>query len=162
VQRVSARIAKPKFYLDESVNVWVADVLGRSQNVETAEDAKLLGRADEEHFAYCWRHGKVLVTHDFDFWNYRRSELPDTRNPGIIVLDCDSGDSESILRILKFLPRITDLVAERGWRHARIIASPSGFVRLRRRQRDTGAAAIELYRFSRHGAFERVDPNRGG
>lgn len=33
----------------------------------------------------------ILVTHDFDFWNYQNPEAPDTRNPGVIVLACDKG-----------------------------------------------------------------------
>jgi hypothetical protein len=92
--------------LDESVGIWVGDVLGlRHSNVETAEQAKLLGRADSDHFAYCWRRGRVLVTHDFDFYDYKNPELPDIRNPGVIVLDCDSGNAEGVEAILALFPR---------------------------------------------------------
>lgn len=143
---------RPKFYLDESVGVWVSDVMGlRHQSVETAEEARLLGRADADHFAYCWRRGKVVVTHDFDFYDYKNPELPDTRNPGVIVLDCDSGNTRAIEAILEFLPRLVQLIGERGWRHTRTVVSPSGRVRLRRRGRDSGEYQIEHFRLTSQG-----------
>lgn len=71
---------KPRFYLDESVGRWVGDVLAYSYNVETAEQARLLGHEDSDHFAYCWRHQRLLITHDLDFLDDQN--LPDTRNPG--------------------------------------------------------------------------------
>jgi hypothetical protein len=146
--------------LDESVGIWVADVLGRRhKNVETAEQAKLLGRADSDHFGYCWRHGKVLVTHDFDFYDYKNPELPDVRNPGVIVLDCDSGNTEAVEAILAYLPRLTDLIVERGWKHTRMIVTRSGRVTVRRRNRNSGADEIEHYRFAREGFFVRDAPS---
>ena len=158
--RTSSRSAKPKFYLDESVAAWVAEVLRRlHQSVETASHAGLLGRADQEHFAHCWRRGRVLVTHDFDFADYKKAELPDTRNPGVIVLDCDSKDSAEVLRVLSYVPRIADVTAGRGWRHTRTVLGPTGFLRIRRRNRNTGADEIEQYRINTDGLFERVAPS---
>ncbi|MGE3509290.1 MAG: hypothetical protein AB7N65_10445 [Vicinamibacterales bacterium] len=123
----------------------------RHQGVETAEQAGLLGRADSDHFAYCWRSGKIMVTHDFDFYNYKNPELPDTRNPGVVVLDCDSGNTEGIEKILDFLPILADLIGERGWRHTRTVVSPSGRVRLRRRNRNSGRYQIEHFRLTSRG-----------
>ena len=58
-------------------------------NAQTAAQAGLLGRSDEDHFAHCWKRRKVLVTFDFDFIDYKNPNLPETRNPGVIALDCD-------------------------------------------------------------------------
>lgn len=153
VPRAPRDAAKPKFYLDESVGVWVGDVLGRRHNVETAEQAGLLGRSDSEHFAHGWRRGKVIVTHDFDFYDH--SKLPDSRNPGVIVLDCDSGNARGIEAILGLLSRLVDLIDDRGWRHTRIVVSPSGRVTVRRRNLNSGAEEFEYYRFVRAGYFVR-------
>jgi hypothetical protein len=154
--RAADHTSRPKYYLDESVGIWVADVLGsRHQNVETAEQASLLGRADSDHFAHCWRHERVLITHDFDFYDYKNPEVPDVRNPGVIVLDCDSGDAAAIEAIIAYLPLITDLIGERGWRHTRTIVSPVGRVTIRRRNRNSGADEIERYRRGRQGPFVR-------
>jgi len=159
--RASGKMPKPKFYLDESVGVWVGDVLGRrGHNVKTAEQANLIGRADSDHFAYCWRHGRVLVSHDFDFFDYKNPELPDIRNPGVIVLDCDSGNARAIEALLTLLPRITDLVGEFGWKHTRTIAGPTGRVTIRRRARNSGAYEIERYKFTREGFVARETPTR--
>src|SRR4051812_49025470 len=129
---------QPRLHLDESVPVWVADVLGRRYNVQTARRARLLGRSDGDHFAHCWRRGRVIVTHDFDFWDYRNPEVPDTRNPGVIVLACDNGDTEGIIAILGFLSRVSELVGTSGWRDTRIVVGPKGAVRTRRRNEKSG------------------------
>jgi len=151
-----ARVAKPKFYLDESVSVWVADVLGRHHHVETAESAHLLGRSDPDHFAYCWRHGKVLVTHDMDFWNYKNPELSDTRNPGIIVFGCGSGETKRILSMIPVLESLSALIGEVGWRDTRIMIGTKGAVRIRRRNRLTGEYVIEEYRLNASRLFRKV------
>jgi predicted nuclease of predicted toxin-antitoxin system len=160
IPKISRAVPKPKFYLDESVNVWVADVLGLKHHVQTAEDARLLGRGDPDHFAHCWRHGRVLVTHDFDFFDYKNPDLPDTRNPGVIVFDCDSGNSAAIEAIIAYLPRLSDLVGNRGWKHTRMVVTPAGRVILRRRNRNSGADEIEHYRLDDRRFFLRDTPGR--
>jgi predicted nuclease of predicted toxin-antitoxin system len=162
VPRASPRAPKPKFYLDESVGVWVGDVLGLHHSVQTAEQVRLLGRSDADQFAHCWRHGRVLVTHDYDFYDYQNPELPDMRNPGVIVLACDSGNSAAIQSILEFLPRLIDVFGERGWKHTRTIVGAKGLVSIRRRNRNSGADEVEHYRFARQGFFERQLPQRPG
>ena len=119
VVRALTRAPRPRAYLDESVGRWVADVLNVRENVQTAEQAGLLGHADPDHFAYCWRHRRVLLTHDFDFFNYKNPELPDTRNPGVIVFNCDSRDLKSVEKILTFLPRFWAVAGDAGWRRTR-------------------------------------------
>jgi hypothetical protein len=151
-----ARVAKPKFYLDEVVGVWVADVLGRHHHVDTAESARLLGRSDADHSAYCWRRGKVLVTHDMDFWNYKNPELSDTRNPGIVVFGCGSGETERILSMIPVLESLSTLIGEAGWRDTRIVLGKNGAVRIRRRNRRTGDYVIEEYRLNASGLFRKM------
>jgi hypothetical protein len=133
----------------------VADVLGHRYSVRTAKRARLLGRSDADHFAHCWRTGRVLITHDFDFWDYQNPEVPDTRNPGVIVFACDNGDSAGIDATLGFLPRVCDLVGPFGWRDTRVVVGPKGAVRIRRRDQKSGNYEIEEYRVGRAGTFKR-------
>jgi predicted nuclease of predicted toxin-antitoxin system len=52
-------------YLDEDVNVLVADLLrGRGFDVITARDANQLHATDAEQFAYAVSQGRTLVTHN--------------------------------------------------------------------------------------------------
>ena len=156
IRPTRARTAKPRFYLDEVVGVWVADVLGRHHHVDTAESAHLLGRSDADHFAYCWRHGKVLVTHDMDFWNYKNPELSDSRNPGVVVFGCGSGETERILSMIPVLERLSGLIRAAGWRDTRIVIGKKGTVRIRRRNRRTGEYVIEEYRLDASSTFRKV------
>ena len=130
-------------------------MLGDHQNVESAEDAGLLGHSDADHFAYCWRHRKVLVTHDFDFLD--EENLPDTRNPGVVVFNCDSRDEQSVARIIALLPRLRAVIGEAGWRHTRSVVSADGKARVRRSNSAIGKERTDTFRFTPQGHFEPVD-----
>ena len=71
--------------------------------MESAAQAGLLGHSDQDHFACCWKRRKVLVTFDFDFLDYKNPNLPDTRNPGLIVMDCDTRKRDQVLRSVSYL-----------------------------------------------------------
>jgi hypothetical protein len=138
----------PSLYLDESVDAFVQQLLrALKMRVESAAQAGLLGHDDPDHFAYCWRRRKVLVTFDFDFLDYKNSNLSDTRNPGVIVLDCDTRKRDQVVRAVSYVPRMAEVVGGREWRHTRSVVGPTGNVRIRRRNANTGAHEVERYRF---------------
>src|SRR5258706_9639725 len=101
-QRIPLSTAKrglPRLYLDESVDAFVQQTLrGLQIRAETAAQARLLGHSDEDQFACCWKRKKVLITFDFDFLDYKNPNLPDTRNPGVVVLDCDTRTRSGLAR----------------------------------------------------------------
>ena len=51
----------------------------------------MTGRPDEDQAALCWREGRTLLTFDYDFFDAQK--LPASRNPGVIILDCDRRDA---------------------------------------------------------------------
>ena len=59
---------KVRFYLDENVQVTIADQLRRRGiTVITVRDLDLLGDTDANHLARATRMGYVLCTHDSDY-----------------------------------------------------------------------------------------------
>jgi hypothetical protein len=61
-------LAMLRFHLDESVRSAIAVGLrSHGLDVTTAQEAGLLGAADEEQLAYAVSQGRVIVTHDDDF-----------------------------------------------------------------------------------------------
>jgi hypothetical protein len=146
----------PSLYLDESVDAFVQRLLRELKlRVESAAQAGLLGHSDQDHFAYCWKRRKVLVTFDFDFLDYKNPNLPDTRNPGVIVMDCDTRKRDQVLRTVSYVPRVAEIVGGREWRHTRSVVGPTGNVRTRRRNANTGAHEVEQYRLSSDDHLER-------
>src|SRR5262249_32643804 len=122
---------------------------------ETAAQAGLLGRSDEDHFAYCWKKRKVLLTFDFDFIDYKNPDLPETRNPGVIALDCDIRRRDQVLRTVSYVARLPEVIGDRGWRQTRSVVGPTGNIRVRRRDASTGSQQIEHYRFTADDHLER-------
>lgn len=148
----------PPAYLDESVDSFVQKILRELRiRAETAAQAGLLGRSDEDHFAYCWKRRKVLLTFDFDFIDYKNPNLPETRHPGVIALDCDIRKRDQVLRAVSYLARLPEIVGGQGWRHTRSVVGPTGNVRVRRRNTSTKSQEIEYYRFTYDDCLERLD-----
>jgi predicted nuclease of predicted toxin-antitoxin system len=98
---VAARIAgRAKFLVDESLGEAVARVISDvGYNVRFGPDVGLAGRSDEEVFAYAWKKGRVLLTHDRDFLDDRR--FPFHRNPGVIVLPGGHGTHHNLIGALR-------------------------------------------------------------
>ncbi len=66
-------MAKPGFYLDESVHVAVASgLVRRGINAISAKDAGNLGLSDKEQINYAAKNDLVIVTHDADFLSSAR------------------------------------------------------------------------------------------
>jgi predicted nuclease of predicted toxin-antitoxin system len=76
---------KARFLIDEQLDTDIAPVLKEmGWNVETAAEAGLSGRSDEDVLAYAWRTNRILITGDSDFKEERR--FPSFRNPGIVIV----------------------------------------------------------------------------
>jgi hypothetical protein len=52
------------------------------------------GRSDEDHAALCWREDRTLLTFDYDFID--PNKLPNSRNPGVVIFNCDRRDAARI------------------------------------------------------------------
>ncbi|PSQ97968.1 MAG: hypothetical protein BRD55_00780 [Bacteroidetes bacterium SW_9_63_38] len=61
-------MAAVRYYLDEHIAEAVATGLrNRGIDVRTLSEAGMLGAGDEDHLAYAYEEGRVLVTYDDDF-----------------------------------------------------------------------------------------------
>jgi predicted nuclease of predicted toxin-antitoxin system len=87
-----------RFHLDESVALAVAAGLRQHAiDVTTSHDAGLLHGPDREQLAHACAEGRVLVTHDADFFTLAR-EVPD--HPGIVFGHMHSRSIGEIIRRL--------------------------------------------------------------
>jgi len=90
---------KTRFLVDENLGADVARVLcSHGWNSAFVEEVGLKGHDDEDVFAYCWKHDRMILTHDDDFLNDRR--YPPHRNPGVIVLPGGSGEIDALCKAL--------------------------------------------------------------
>jgi predicted nuclease of predicted toxin-antitoxin system len=84
---------RSKFLVDESLGIGVAQILQHIRyNVKFGPSVGLGGRSDEDVFAFAWREKRILLTHDRDFLDDRA--FPFHRNPGVVVLPGEEGESE--------------------------------------------------------------------
>ena len=96
------RKAKARFYADENVPpTAIRLLLTAGASVRTAHQAGLIGRSDEDHWAYARRHGLVLVSCDRDFLNERL--FPLIHSPALFVFDFGSGSEYEILLAFRCL-----------------------------------------------------------
>ena len=74
---------KVRFYLDENVQLAIAEQLRRRQiEAVTVRDLNLLGENDENHLARATAMGYVLCTHDPDYVELAQREI---QHAGIIL-----------------------------------------------------------------------------
>jgi len=93
-------VAKLLLYLDESVNVVVADGLRRrGVDVTSAKDAGNLGLSDEDQLKYAAKNKFVIVTHDADFL----SLAEDFEHKGIVFVHQQKYSIGDLIRNLKLL-----------------------------------------------------------
>ena len=98
-------MAKLKFYLDESVNVAVANGLRRRGIAAiTAKEAGNLGLSDEQQLKFAGSNGFVIVSHDADFL----AIAMDTTHKGIAYAHLQKYGIGDLVRRLKFLWEIAD------------------------------------------------------
>lgn len=82
---------KARFLVDENMGEDAARLLSDiGYNTVFVGDVDLIGKSDEAVFAYAWRKGRFILTHDGDFLDDGR--FPFHRNPGVIVLPGATGD----------------------------------------------------------------------
>jgi predicted nuclease of predicted toxin-antitoxin system len=82
---------KARFLVDENIGEEVATVLrDLGYNTVFVGDIGLLGRSDEDVFAYAWKTKRFILTHDDDFLD--NLKFPFHRNHGVIVLPGAKGN----------------------------------------------------------------------
>jgi len=98
--------AKHGFLVDESLGIEASRVIRASGwNVLYVGEVGLIGKADEDVYAFAWHDDRIILTHDKDFLNDRRS--PFHRNPGVIVLPGATRETpglvDAIFRVLRIV-----------------------------------------------------------
>jgi predicted nuclease of predicted toxin-antitoxin system len=85
---------RARFLVDESIGSTVAEILrSDGYNTKYVGDENLLGRSDEDVFAFAWKDNRIVVTHDPDFLDDRR--FPPNRNPGVVLIRPGSSGREN-------------------------------------------------------------------
>jgi predicted nuclease of predicted toxin-antitoxin system len=94
--------AKPRFYADEDFPQQAVDLLkAAGARVQTAREAELVGRSDEDHRAHALREGLVLLSRDRDFLDERRHPL--IHCPAIFVFDFGAGSEAEMKQAFRCL-----------------------------------------------------------
>lgn len=93
-------MSKLIFYLDESVNVAVADGLRRrGVNVTSPRDVGNLRLSDEDQLKYAIKNNFVIVTHDVDFLSLAKNY----EHKGIVFVHQEKYSIGDLIRRLKLL-----------------------------------------------------------
>ena len=93
-------MSKIILYLDESVNVAVAEGLRRrGVDVISAKDVGNLGLSDEDQLKYAIKNNFVIVTHDADFLSLAKSY----EHKGIVFVHQEKYSIGDLIRNLKLL-----------------------------------------------------------
>jgi predicted nuclease of predicted toxin-antitoxin system len=90
---------KARFFVDESLGEGTVDALRDLKwNSSGVWDAGLVGRSDEDVFAFARKDCRILLSHDTDFLDDRR--FPIHPQPGIVILPGGDGDTAALLEAL--------------------------------------------------------------
>ncbi len=114
-------------------------------NAVTVWDVGLNGRSDETIFAYAWRHRRILLTHDDDFWNDRK--FPEHLNPGVVILPGANGDQKDMLNGLLWMTLLMRRNPEH-WLKSKVRITRGGDVYFKYRRNRTGAIHTDHFRFT--------------
>jgi predicted nuclease of predicted toxin-antitoxin system len=140
---------KIRFLVDESLDstlILVLDELG--WKAESASNAGLSGKSDEDVFGYAWRKKQFLLTSDKDFLDDRR--FPPHRNAGVIILPNTPIDSDSFTTALwQALYTIAPL--GRAYRGSKIVITAEGEISVISRNIETGAIEKQRFRLDAQG-----------
>jgi predicted nuclease of predicted toxin-antitoxin system len=99
-------MAKLKFYLNESVNIAVANgLIRRDVEAISAKDVGNLGLSDEEQLTYAIKNNLVIITHDADFL----SMAMNFKHKGIVYIHQQKYGIGDLIRKLKLLWEIAEL-----------------------------------------------------
>jgi uncharacterized protein with PIN domain len=129
-----------KFLLDENLGDDAADWL-RSQgfNVNTVRELGRAGASDQEIYQLAKRHDRTLMTRDAkDFWNDK--SFPLQGSPGLIVVEGDY--YESVVYAERYFGGMAEV-----WKETKVVVSGDGAMRIKQRERGTGAVTTRRYRF---------------
>ena len=141
------RTRRSRFLLDESLGSGTIEFFERHRlNAVDVWQVGLNGRDDHAVLAFAWRHRRILLTHDEDFWDDRR--FPEHRNPGLVILPGANGDQTDMISGLWWMMLLMSRNPEQ-WRKQKIRITRDGEVYIHSRDWKTGAMVTRRYRFVR-------------
>jgi predicted nuclease of predicted toxin-antitoxin system len=139
-------LKRSKFLIDESLGPGTKQFFQLYRmNAVTVWDIGINGQDDEVVFAQAWRHRRILLTHDGDFWDDRR--FPEHRNPGIVILPGAEGDQTDMISGLAWMTGIMDRDPEM-WLKRKVRITRDGNVYIKSRRRRTRVMEIAHYQFT--------------
>jgi predicted nuclease of predicted toxin-antitoxin system len=143
------RAKRSRFLIDESLGPGTVEFFERHRlNAVDVWRVGLNGRDDRAVLAFAWKHRRILLTHDEDFWDDRR--FPEHRNPGLVILPGANGDQTDMISGLWWMMLLMNRNPEQ-WRKQKVRITRDGEVYIRRRDWRTGAMVTQRYRFARRG-----------
>lgn len=138
-----------QFLVDENLGEGSAETVRYLGYKATwAGDVRLTGKADKTLFAYAWRRGLFLLSHDHDFLNDR--QFPFSRNPGVIVLPGANGNERMLTRALY---DVCNVVGDwkKLWVRSKIEIYEDQTWRVRRFRKNLGRHTTDIYKWDRTG-----------
>jgi predicted nuclease of predicted toxin-antitoxin system len=137
------RAKRSRFLIDESLGSGTIEFFQYYRL--NAVDVWQVGLNDHAVFAFAWRHRRILLTHDEDFWDDRH--FPEHRNPGLVILPGANGNQTDMIRGLVWmllLMRTNPL----QWQKQKVRITRDGEVYTRFRDWRTNAMVTKRYRFT--------------
>jgi predicted nuclease of predicted toxin-antitoxin system len=90
------RAKRSRFLIDESLGSGTIEFFQYYRlNAVDVWQVGLNGHDDNAVFAFAWRHRRILLTHDEDFWDDRH--FPEHRNPGLVILPGANGNQTDMI-----------------------------------------------------------------
>jgi len=127
---------KTRFLVDENLGPEVTELLRSwDPSVTDVFEEGLVGRSDEDVFAFAWREKRVLLTHDDDFLDDAR--FPEHRSPGVVILRGAGGNSANLAYALGMVRAFMERMPE-VWRGDKITIHGDEMI-VRTRDFDSGA-----------------------
>jgi predicted nuclease of predicted toxin-antitoxin system len=140
--------AKARFLVDESLGEGTVQALRDLKlNVKGVWDVGLVGRPDEDVFAFARRDRRILLSHDTDFLDDRR--FPLRSQFGVIVLPGGSGDTDALVEAFRRVVTVFVALPELC-RNAKIHTHKGKVFDLRSRDYDTGKVTTRRYKVGDH------------
>ena len=147
---------KARFLIDESLGVEAARTIRElGWNAAYVGDAGLVGKSDEDVFAFGWKEDRIILTHDEHFLNDRR--FPYHRNPGVIVLPGATGETPGLIDAVSGVLRLVGPYREAN-RGVKIQITEDGIWSIKGLTKGEVRLQKKRVRFGRHGeVWEWID-----
>ena len=140
--------SKARFLVDESLGIEAGKVIkDMGWNALYVGEVGLVGRSDEDVFAFAWKKDRILLTHDLDFLDDHK--FPFHRNPGLVVLPGATGGTPGLVNAIMNMLRLVGTYRE-AHRGDKIYITEEGIWTVKTFDKEAGVHRKKRFKFGRH------------